>query len=124
MTTSSIPSPRPHARSSLAPTSSIDAPDFSTFAPQKPLPQAGPTSGLQVSGEDIKNGLAELRTMPGGFSTQLSWKDRLRLRAITKRVHMKNYPGHLITNYEADRIIDVMAPETWVFLIHKHGDMR
>jgi hypothetical protein len=105
-------SPRPHSASPLS-SSSIRAPV---------IPQLGPASA--VTREDVRNGIAELRTMPGAFSSQLTFKDRLRLRAITKRVHMRNYPGHLITDLEADRIIDVMAPETWTFLIHKHGDMR
>jgi hypothetical protein len=86
------------------------------------IPVLGPTSALST--EDVRNGLAEIRSAAGGFSSQLTWRDRLRLRAITKQVHMKNYPKHLLTDLEADRIIDVMAPETWTFLIHKHGDMR
>lgn len=76
---------------------------------------------VPLTKEDVKNGIADLRTAPGGFASQLSWKDRLRLRAITKRVHMRNFPRSMITDYEADKIIDVMAPETWTFLIHRHG---
>lgn len=56
----------------------------------------------------------------GGFSTTLSYEDHMRLREITKRVHLQNFPGHMITDREADRIIDVMAPETTQYLIRKH----
>jgi hypothetical protein len=53
----------------------------------------------------------------GGFSESLDWKDRQRLRAITRKVHMQHYPSEMISDYEADRIIDVMAPETQRYLI-------
>lgn len=55
----------------------------------------------------------------GGFLSQLSWKDRQRLRRITRAVHMKHYPQELITDYEADRIIEAMAPSTQQYLIER-----
>ena len=55
----------------------------------------------------------------GGFSTQLSFKDRQRLRAVTKQVHMKHYPTEMISDREADRIIEAMAPETMKYLIER-----
>jgi hypothetical protein len=58
----------------------------------------------------------------GGFSTLLSVKDRRRLRNIVREVHLKHYPQHLITNYECDRIIDVIAPETAAYLIRLNMD--
>lgn len=56
----------------------------------------------------------------GGFSTELSFKDLQRLRTVVKAVHLKNYPRHMLTDYEADRMIDVMGPETRKYLIEKH----
>lgn len=56
----------------------------------------------------------------GGFSTNLKYSDLLKLRAIVKKVHMAKYPEDMITDHEADRIIDVMAPATQEYLIKKH----
>jgi hypothetical protein len=47
-----------------------------------------------------------------GALSHLKPETLVRLRAIVKRVHMRHYPADLITDREADRIIDVMAPET------------
>lgn len=55
----------------------------------------------------------------GSFSSQLNAKDLERLRKIVKQVHMKNYPGDMVTDYEADRIIDVLAPETRDYLLRR-----
>lgn len=59
-------------------------------------------------------------TIEGGFSTNLSFTDLQRLRKVVKGVHLKNYPQHMLTDYEADRLIDVLAPETQKYLIEKH----
>jgi len=56
----------------------------------------------------------------GGFSTTLSFSDRQKLRAIVKRVHLRHYPGHQISDLLADRLIDVIAPETAAYLIRHH----
>ena len=55
----------------------------------------------------------------GGFSTTISFKDLQRLRKIVKRYHMAHYPSEMLTDYEADRIIDVLAPETQRYLIER-----
>lgn len=55
-----------------------------------------------------------------GFSSKIEPRDRDRLRAIVKKVHLAHYPEHLITNYEADKLIDVLAPETVAYLIRKN----
>lgn len=55
----------------------------------------------------------------GGFSTELSFRDLQRLRAIVKKVHLRHYPSEHITDYEADRVIDVLAPATKEYLIRK-----
>ena len=55
----------------------------------------------------------------GSFSTELNAKDLDRLRRIVKQVHMKHYPGEMVTDYGADRIIDVLAPETKDYLLRR-----
>ncbi len=45
------------------------------------------------------------------FISTLSQVDLDRLRMVVKRVHFKHYPAHMITNYEADKLIDSLAPE-------------
>lgn len=57
-----------------------------------------------------------------GFGALLSDRDRNRLRAIVKQVHLKHYPEDQITDYEADRVIDVMAPETIEALIRRYDN--
>lgn len=43
---------------------------------------------------------------------ELRGRNLQRLRTIVKRVHLKHYPSEHITDREADRVIDAMAPET------------
>ena len=45
------------------------------------------------------------------FLNSLSLKDRNRLRAIIKKVHFKHYPKNMITNYEADKLIEAFSEE-------------
>ncbi len=61
-------------------------------------------------------------TREGGFLSELSYQDRQRLRKVTKMVHMKHYPSEMITDREADRIIEAMAPETQKYLIERMWD--
>jgi len=46
------------------------------------------------------------------FIHTISQKDRTRLRTIVKRVHLKNYPTHMITDYEADKLVEAFGEET------------
>ena len=46
------------------------------------------------------------------FLKSLSLKARRRLRTIVKRVHLKNYPTHMITDYEADKLVEAFGEET------------
>ena len=46
------------------------------------------------------------------FLNSLSLKDRRRLRIIVKRVHLKNNPTHMITDYEADKLVEAFGEET------------
>ena len=45
------------------------------------------------------------------FFNTLSLKDRNRLRTIIKKVHFQHYPTDMITNYEADKLIEVFSEE-------------
>ena len=67
----------------------------------------------------IDEDLDELVTCQGGFSTTLSYSDRLKLPSIVKRVHLEHLPRHQITDYECDRVIDVIGPETAAYLIRR-----
>ena len=44
------------------------------------------------------------------FLQSISIRDRRRLRAVVKKIHLKNYPTEMITDYEADKLIDSFAP--------------
>lgn len=64
--------------------------------------------------------LSEKHEETGGFSSTLSWPDRLKLRAVVKKVHMRNFPTEMVTDYEADKMIDAIAPATAAYLIEKN----
>jgi hypothetical protein len=61
--------------------------------------------------------LSDLVDGQGGFATTLTYPDRLRLRAIVRKVHLAHYPSDLVTDLQADRMIDVIAPATAAYLI-------
>ena len=46
------------------------------------------------------------------FLNNLSLKDRRRLRAIVKKTHLKYYPTHMITDKEADKLVEAFGEET------------
>ena len=46
------------------------------------------------------------------FLNSLSLKDRRRLRKIVKQTHLKHYPTHMITDYEADKLVEAFGEET------------
>ena len=45
------------------------------------------------------------------FLKTISHQDRRRLRAVVKKVHLKNYPTEFITDKEADKLIESFAPD-------------
>jgi hypothetical protein len=67
----------------------------------------------------IDEDLDRLVTCQGGFSTTLSYSDRIKLRSIVKRVHLAHFPSEFISDYEADKMIDVFGPETAAYLIRR-----
>jgi hypothetical protein len=46
------------------------------------------------------------------FLNNLSIKDRKRLRTIVKKTHLQHYPTHMITDYEADKLVEAFGEET------------
>jgi hypothetical protein len=56
------------------------------------------------------------------FVHDLSPEDLRRLREIVKRTHLKHYPTHMITDYEADKLIDAIGPATAGMVIKKAMD--
>jgi hypothetical protein len=53
-------------------------------------------------------GLMAARTT---FLASLSPHSLMRARVIVKRTHMRHYPTEMMTDREADRIIEAMGPE-------------
>ena len=47
----------------------------------------------------------------GSFSSMLTYGDREKLRHIFRKTHLKNYPTHMITNYECDKLINALGAE-------------
>lgn len=50
----------------------------------------------------------------------ITFQDRQRLRKIVKKIHFKNYPKHLITDKEADKLIEALGPKVAEDLIKKY----
>lgn len=46
------------------------------------------------------------------FLNNLSLKDRKRLRTIVKKTHLQHYPTNMITDYEADKLVEAFGEET------------
>ncbi len=45
------------------------------------------------------------------FLNNLSLKDRRRLRTIVKKTHLSYYPKNMITDYEADKLVEAFGEE-------------
>jgi hypothetical protein len=59
----------------------------------------------------------------GSFSTALSWSDRKLLREVVKKVHLANYPEHLLNDREADRVIDAFGPRVSELMLRRLSRM-
>ena len=46
------------------------------------------------------------------FTHKLNEEERRILRSVVKTVHLKHFPKQFCTDYEADRLIATIAPET------------
>ena len=70
-------------------------------------------------GRLLCSGLGDDDVVTGGSSSLhlLSERDKRRLRESVKRIHLRYHPREFITDYEADRVIEVLLPETVEALI-------
>ena len=50
----------------------------------------------------------------------ITFQDRQRLRKIVKKIHFKNYPTEMITDKEADKLIEALGPKVAEDLIKKY----
>ena len=55
----------------------------------------------------------------GSWSSKISPLDRERLRAIVRKVHLRNYPQEMLTNATCDKLIDAWGPVTGEIVIRK-----
>jgi|TARA_R100000951_G_C2523728_1_gene144248 hypothetical protein len=58
------------------------------------------------------------------FMHTLKVEERDILRKVVRNVHMQYYPKHFQTDYEADKIIASIAPETVAALIKAGKDKK
>ena len=58
------------------------------------------------------------------FMHTLKVEERELLRKIVKKVHFKHYPKEFCTDYEADKMIAAVAPETVASLIKVGKDYK
>jgi len=56
------------------------------------------------------------------FTSTISWPDRLRLRQIVKKYHLRHYPTDKLTDVECDKLIDAWGAETAGKLIKQAVD--
>ena len=54
------------------------------------------------------------------FLNTISLKYRRRLRTIVKVTHLSYYPKHMITDYEADKLVEALGEETIYNLLKTH----
>ena len=62
--------------------------------------------------EILESSIRKGRTIKMSFLNNLSLKDRKRLRTIVKKTHLSHYPTHMITDYEADKLVEAIGEET------------
>lgn len=58
------------------------------------------------------------------FLHTINQRERDMLRTIVKRVHMKHHPKDFCTDYEADKLIATIAPDTVERLIKVGTDWK
>ena len=63
-------------------------------------------------------------TFTVGSEMKLSLEYRRILRRVVKLAHMQHYPKEFCTDYEADKMIDVIAPQTIENLIRVGKETR
>ena len=60
----------------------------------------------------------------GSFTSTISWQDRKRLREVVRRVHLRHYPAHMLTNAECDKLIDAWGPQAAGEVLRKAVEAR
>lgn len=56
------------------------------------------------------------------FVADLAFRDLCRLRAIVKKIHFRHYPKELITDREADKLIEAVGPQVSERLLKQKVD--
>lgn len=60
----------------------------------------------------------------GSFLGRLSFHELQRLRAIVRRVHMRNYRAEFCTDRECDRMIEAMGPRVAEIMVKRAVEAR
>ena len=71
---------------------------------------------------NLRDPFAIIPFAPGGFSTTLSVKDRSRLHAIVRKVHLRYWPKHMLTAHECDKLLDAFGPKVQQTLLKQAVD--
>jgi hypothetical protein len=58
------------------------------------------------------------------FLHTLKKEERDLLRRVVRKVHMRHHPNEFQTDYEADKIISVIAPEVVAQMIKRGKDLK
>jgi hypothetical protein len=58
------------------------------------------------------------------FLHTINEEERRILRTIVKKVHLKHHPKEFCTDYEADKLISIIAPEVVEKLMKVGKDMK
>ena len=58
------------------------------------------------------------------FLHTINEEERRILRTIVKKVHLKHHPKEFCTDYEADKLISIIAPEVVEKLMNVGKDMK
>jgi hypothetical protein len=58
------------------------------------------------------------------FLHTLKKEERDLLRCVVRKVHMRHHPNEFQTDYEADKIISVIAPEVVAQMIKRGKDLK
>jgi len=58
------------------------------------------------------------------FLHTITKQERRVLRTIVKKVHLKHHPEQFCTDYEADKLISIIAPEVIERLMKVGKDMK
>lgn len=73
--------------------------------------------------EHLRNPFAVIPFAEGGFSTTLSYRDRMRLHKIIRKVHLRYLPSELLTSHECDKLLDAFGPKVQEKLLKDAVDL-